>query len=221
MYTLLIEDNIALAQTVTRYLAREDIQCLLRTDGEDGYIEAVHGNYDVIILDIELPTMNGIDICRRLRSEWKSTPIIMLTSRGTQDDIIAGLDYGADDYLQKPCDYRELVARIRALGRRNHTQKGTEIIEVWNLKINEQEHSVSLGNTNIDLSKREYELLIYFAQNAGKIISKSELAEKIWWNYDVFDNQKVIEVYIGYLRKKIPGCIETKKWFGYTLNTTL
>ncbi len=88
MHTLLIEDNISLAQTVTRYLANEDITCTLRTDGEEGYIEAVNGNYDVIILDIELPTMNGIEVCRKLRSAGKSTPIIMLTSRGTQEDII-------------------------------------------------------------------------------------------------------------------------------------
>lgn len=221
MYTLLIEDNIALAQTVTRYLANEDITCTLRTDGEEGYMEAANGNYDVIILDIELPTMNGIEVCRKLRSAGKSTPIIMLTSRGTQDDIVSWLDYGADDYLAKPCDYRELVARIRALGRRNHTQKGTEMIEIGWLKIDEQKHIVSIDDRHIELSKREYELLLYFGQNAGRIISKSELAEKIWWNYDDFKDQKVIEVYIGYLRKKIPNCIETKKWYGYTLNTSL
>ena len=123
MHTLLIEDNIALAQTVVRYLATHDIPCTLRTDGKEGYMEAVNGNYDVIILDIELPGMDGIEICRRLRSEGKSTPIIMLTSRGTQDDVVSGLDYGADDYLAKPCDYRELVARIRALARRNQNHK--------------------------------------------------------------------------------------------------
>ena len=105
-------------------------------------MEAMNNNYDVIILDIELPGMDGIEICRRLRKEGKSTPIIMLTSRGTQSDIIAGLDYGADDYLSKPCDYRELVARIRALGRRNHTQKSTEKIEIGNLSIDEENHTV-------------------------------------------------------------------------------
>ena len=123
MHTLLIEDNIALAQTVVRYLANEDISCTLRTDGKDGYMEAMNNNYDVTILDIELPGMDGIEICRRLRKEGKSTPIIMLTSRGTQDDVVTGLDYGADDYLAKPCDYRELVARIRALARRNQNHK--------------------------------------------------------------------------------------------------
>lgn len=115
MRVLLIEDTILLAQTVTRYLASADISCTLRTDGESGYLEAVSGNYDAIILDIALPKMDGIEVCRRLRAESITTPIIMLTSRSTQDDIIAGLDYGADDYMVKPCDYRELVARIRAL----------------------------------------------------------------------------------------------------------
>lgn len=135
MHTLLIEDNIALAQTVTRYLASQDIPCTLRTDGKEGYQEAINNNYDVIILDIELPGMDGIEICRRLRSEGKNTPIIMLTSRATQEDIVSGLDYGADDYLPKPADYRELVARIRALSRRNFTEKGTERIAIGNLEI--------------------------------------------------------------------------------------
>lgn len=142
MNTLLIEDNIALAQTVTRYLAGQDIPCTLRTDGKEGYQEAINNNYDVIILDIELPGMDGIEICRRLRSEGKNTPIIMLTSRGTQEDIVNGLDYGADDYLPKPADYRELVARIRALSRRNYTEKSTEKITIGNLEIDQGNHSV-------------------------------------------------------------------------------
>ncbi len=221
MYTLLVEDNIALAQTVTRYLANEEISCTLRTDGQAWYMEAINNNYDVIILDIELPGMDGIEICRRLRKEGKSTPIIMLTSRGTQSDIIAGLDYGADDYLSKPCDYRELVARIRALWRRNHTQKSTEKIEIGNLSIDEENHTVFWEWEAKNLSKREYELLLYFAQNDGKILSKTELAEKVWGMYDVWGDVKVVEVYIGYLRKKInPNIIETRKWIGYILSAT-
>jgi DNA-binding response OmpR family regulator len=221
MHILLIEDNIALAQTVTRYLAGQDIQSTLRTIGTDGYMEAVNNNYDVIILDIELPGMDGIEICRRLRVEGKNTPIIMLTSRGTGEDIVKGLDYGADDYLTKPCDYRELVARIRALGRRNMDQKSTEKIEVWGLSIDLSEHGVKYNGNTIDFSKREFELLVYFAQNHEKIITKSELAEKIWGIYDVWDDQKVVEVYIGYLRKKIPNCIETRKWYGYCLSKSI
>ena len=221
MNVLLIEDTIALAQTVTRYLAGEDIQCTLRTIGTEGYMEAVNNNYNVIILDIELPGMDGIEICRRLRSEWKSTPIIMLTSRGAQDDIVKWLDYGADDYLSKPCDYRELVARIRALGRRNMDQKSTEKIRIGKLQIDIPSHVVVYADSVIDLSKREYELLLYFAQNHEKIITKTEVAEKIWWIYDAWKNQKVIEVYIGYLRKKIPGIIETHKWYGYCLSKNI
>ncbi len=221
MHILLIEDNIALAQTVTRYLAGEDIQCTLRTIGTEGYMEAVNNNYDVIILDIELSGMDGIEICRRLRSEWKTTPIIMLTSRGAQDDIVKWLDYGADDYLSKPCDYRELVARIRALGRRNMDQKSTEKIEIGKLQIDLSSHVVIYEGSMINLSKREYELLIYFAQNHEKIITKTELAEKIWRIYDAWGNQKVIEVYIWYLRKKIPGIIETHKWYGYCLSKNI
>lgn len=218
MHTLLIEDNVALAQTVTRYLSNADITCTLRTEGTQWYMEAINNNYDVIILDIELPGMDGIEICRRLRKEGKNTPIIMLTSRNTQDDIIKGLDYGADDYLGKPCDYRELVARIRSLSRRNHTHKWTETIELWWLVINESEHTVHYHKKLVDLSKREYELLLYFAQNHEKTISKAELAERIWWIYDSFADQKIVEVYIGYLRKKLgTHIIETRKGLGYAL----
>lgn len=219
MHTLLIEDNITLAQTVTRYLASQDITCTLRTDGIEWYTEAVQNNYDVIILDIELPNMNGIEVCRKLRAEGKSTPIIMLTSRATGDDIVAWLDYGADDYLVKPCDYRELTSRIRALARRNNNQKSTEIIEIGKLRINQENHEVTYRESNIDLSKREYELLLYFMQNSPRILPKTELAEKIWWIYDAWADQKVVEVYIGYLRKKLwTQIIETHKWIGYSLS---
>lgn len=219
MRILLIEDNIALAQTVTRYLAGQDITCTLRTDWVEWYTEAVQNNYDVIVLDIELPSMNGIEVCRRLRAEWKSTPIIMLTSRATQDDIIAGLDYGADDYLIKPCDYRELTSRIRALARRNNNQKSTETIKIGKLSINQENHEVIYNQSRIDLPKREYELLLYFMQNYPRILPKTELGEKVWWIYDAWEDQKVVEVYIGYLRKKLwTKTIETHKWIGYSLN---
>lgn len=217
MHTLLIEDTIALAQTVVRYLANEDISCTLRTDGETGYTEAINGNYDVIILDISLPKMSGIDVCRKLRSEGNTTPIIMLTSRSTQEDIVAGLDYGADDYLTKPCDYRELVARIRALARRGQSNKSTENIKVGKLEIDPLHKIVHFDGKEIHFSKREFSLLLYFATHRGYHISRNELLEKIWGIYDNFDEGKVLEVYIGYLRKKIPGIIQTRKGYGYSI----
>lgn len=217
MHTLLIEDTVALAQTVVRYLANEDIACTLRTDGESGYIEAIQGNYDVIILDISLPKMSGIDVCRKLRAEGNTTPIIMLTSQATQEDIVAGLDYGADDYLTKPCDYRELVARIRALGRRGQSNKSTETIKIGKLEIDAQHRMVYFAGQEIHFSKKEFALLHYFATHRGYHIPKSELMEKVWGIYDNFEEGKVVEVYIGYLRKKIPGIIETRKGYGYTI----
>lgn len=218
MHTLLIEDTIPLAQTVVRYLANEDINCTLRTDGESGYSEAVNGNYDVIILDIALPKMDGIEVCRRLRAEGKTTPIIMLTSRSTQDDIVTGLDYGADDYMTKPADYRELVARVRALARREQSNKSTELIKAGKLEIDPANQLVRYDGKEIDFSKREYALLSYFATHEGHTIPKSELLEKVWGIYDSWQEGKVVEVYIGYLRKKIPGIIETRKGHGYILN---
>lgn len=217
MHTLLIEDTIALAQTVVRYLANEDIGCTLRTDGESGYIEAINGNYDVIILDIALPKMSGIDVCRKLLAEWNTTPIIMLTSRSTQEDIVAGLDYGADDYMTKPCDYRELVARIRALARRGQSNKSTENIKVGKLEIDPFHKMVYFDGNEIHFSKKEFALLCYFATHRGYYISKAELLEKVWGVYDNFEEGKVVEVYIGYLRKKIPDIIQTRKGYGYMI----
>lgn len=218
MQILLIEDTLALAQTIVRYFANEDITCTLRTDGESGYIEAVGGKYDVIILDISLPKMNGIDVCRKLRTEGNTTPIIMLTSRATQEDIVAGLDYGADDYMTKPCDYRELVARVRALARRGHSSKSTETIKIGKLEIDAQHRMVFFGGKEVHFSKKEFALLLYFATHRGYYIPKSELLEKVWGVYDDFEEIKVVEVYIGYLRKKIPDIVQTRKGYGYMIN---
>lgn len=221
MRTLLIEDTLPLAQTLIRYLANESIMTTLRTDGESGYLEAVSGNYDVIILDISLPHMDGITLCRKLRQEGNTTPIILLTSRSTQDDIISGLNFWADDYLTKPCDYRELVARIRALARRGQSNKSTEHIQIGSLSIDPANQSVYYDKQEISLSKREYDLLLYFATHEGYTIPKSELLEKVWGIYDPWESGKVVEVYIGYLRKKIPGIIETRKGHGYCINSNI
>lgn len=218
MHVLLIEDTVALAQTVVRFFAGEDITCTLRIDGESGYIEAINGNFDAIILDISLPRMSGIDVCRNLRKEGNTTPILMLTSRSTQEDIIAWLNYWADDYMVKPCDYNELVARTRALTRRTHTNKSTENIKIWKLEIDPLHKIVHFDGKEVHLSKREFSLLTYFATHKGYIISKNELLEKVWGIYDNFEEGKVVEVYIGYLRKKIPGIINTRKWYGYMIN---
>ena len=142
----------------------------------------------------------------------------MLTSRSTQEDIVAGLDYGADDYLTKPCDYRELVARIRALGRRGQSNKSTELIKIGKLEIDPQLKIVYFDKKEVRFSKKEFALLHYFATHLGYPISKAELLEKVWGIYDNFEEGKVAEVYIGYLRKKIPGIITTRKGYGYSLN---
>lgn len=226
MHALLIEDTIALAQTVVRYLANEDISCTLRTDGESGYLEAIGGSYDVIILDISLPKMNGIDVCRKLRAEGNTTPILMLTSRSTQEDIVMGLDYGADDYITKPCDYRELSARVRALGRRGMSNKSTELIKIGKLEIDPLHKYVTYDGKDIHFSKREFALLHYFATHRGYFIPRDELLEKIWGIYDDLskDNNKgkVLEVYIGYLRKKINhDVVVTRKGYGYQIGDML
>lgn len=162
--------------------------------------------------------MNGIDVCRKLRAEGNTTPIIMLTSRSTQEDIVAGLDYGADDYMTKPCDYRELVARVRALARRGHSSKSTETIKIGKLEIDAQHRMVFFDGKEVHFSKKEFALLLYFATHRGYYIPKSELLEKVWGVYDDFEEIKVVEVYIGYLRKKIPDIVQTRKGYGYMIN---
>lgn len=218
MNILLIEDNISLSQTVTRYLASHDISCTLRMDWISGYTEAIHGSYDVIVLDIGLPGMDGIEICRKLRKEGRMTPIIMLTSRNTKNDIITWLDFWADDYLWKPCDYGELVARIKALSRREMEDKNTEFLSHGQLLLDLKNHTALLSEKIIELSRRENELLVYFLRNKSQIITKTELMEKVWKNYDWFADHKVVEVYIWYLRKKIPNIILTEKGYWYRLN---
>jgi DNA-binding response OmpR family regulator len=219
MKLLLIEDNIELAQKIVRYLSGNMMTCVLREDGQSGYQEAVMNNYNVILLDIEIPVMNGLLVCKRLREEGSTIPIIMLTSRGREEDIIEWLNSGADDYLGKPFDYGELVARIQALARRNMSTKSTTKIILWDLTIDQEKQMIEYRWKNYVFSRRAYDLLLYLAQNHTRVIPKDELAEEVWWIYDLWEEQKVVEMYISYIRKRLwRDIIQTSKWIGYILN---
>ncbi|MDA9129271.1 response regulator transcription factor [Candidatus Gracilibacteria bacterium] len=217
MKILIIEDTQELATTLVRFLSAKGIQADMSLTGEDGLYKASTKYYDAVILDINLPGKNGIDVCRELRAKEKDVPIIMLTSRSSKDDIIAGLDAGADDYLAKPFDYDILIARIEALTRRNLKNKSTHHLIIGEYEINLEKAEVQKGETSIHLSSLEFELLKYFAQNKNKIINRQELYEKVWGEFEGdFMFSKTVDVYIGYLRKKLGReIIETRKGHGY------
>jgi len=218
MKILLIEDNEILSRNMVRFFALKDIHVDVAFDWIDGYYKAKSSYYDAIILDISLPSMDWLEICKNLRNDGKIVPIIILTSRWTKKDIITGLDVWADDYLVKPFDYDELIARINSLTRRHLKNKSDKII-VWDYTIDLEKVEVLNGNRDIKLSNLEFKLFTYLAQNKWKAISRRELYEKVWWEFDWdFMFSKTVEVYIWYLRKKLNReLIETIKWVWYII----
>ncbi|MDD2871165.1 MAG: response regulator transcription factor [Candidatus Gracilibacteria bacterium] len=220
MKVLIIEDNEILSRNLVRYLSLKDIQSEVSFDGVEGLHKASINFYDVVILDINLPQMDGMEVCKNIREKGKDVPIIMLTSRSAKSDIIEGLNLGADDYLSKPFDYDELVARIKTLSRRNLKNKSNTKIVVGDFVIDLEEIQVYKGDEKISLSNLEFNLFKYLAQNKGRVVSRQELYEHVWGEFDgdlMFS--KTVDVYIGYLRKKLgKDILETKKGFGYIIN---
>jgi len=219
MRVLVIEDNEILSRNLVRYLSLRNIFTDCSYDGKDWLYKASTKYYDVIILDINLPSMDWLEICRKLREKAKDVSIIMLTSRWTSDDIVSWLDSGADDYLVKPFEYSELLARMSAITRRRNINKSNTIITIWEIELNIQQVEVKKWWKIISLSKLEYDLFKYLAQNKWVALSRQDIYEKVWWEYDWdFLFSKTIDVYIWYLRKKLwKDLIETKKWFWFLI----
>lgn len=223
MKILIVEDTQELAVNLTRYLSIKGIQSEIAFDGKDAVHKAATKYYDAIILDINLPEKDGIEVCKDLRKREKDVPIIMLTSRSSKQDIILGLEAGADDYLTKPFDYDILIARVEALTRRNLKNKSTSILTFPGYEIDLEK--VEVKNIQswevIHLSHLEFELLKYFAQNKDKAIDRKELYEKVWGEFEGdFMFSKTVDVYIWYLRKKIHrDVVETKKGFWYIMHS--
>lgn len=219
MKILVIEDNEILSRNLVRYLSSRDIFTELSLDWKDWLNKALTKYFDVIILDINLPFINWIDLCKKIREKWKDVSIIMLTSMWTSDDIVLWLDVWADDYLVKPFEYSELLARINAIVRRKNINKSNTIINIWNIELDLQQVQVKKEGKIIQLSKLEYELFKYLAQNRWVPLSRQDIYWKVWWEDDVdFLFSKTIDVYIWYLRKKLwKDLIETKKWFWFLI----
>lgn len=222
MRLLIVEDESRLAASLKKGLELERYTVDLAADGIVGFDLAVDGDYDLIILDLMLPGLDGLEICRRLRRQQISTPILMLTARGDIRDRITGLDSGADDYLPKPFSFEELLARIRALARRPR-RLNTEILSFGDLKFNLQTYEVSRAGHSLTLSRREFSLLEYFLRHPRQILTKDQIIAHVW-NYDSDILPNTVEVFIKKLRAKInfpklPPLIQTVRGFGYRLDS--
>lgn len=220
MRILIVEDEKALANTLKKGLSEEGYSPDVAFDGEEGSFMAETEPYDLLILDIMLPKMDGISILRKLRKEGIKTPVLMLTAKDTIADKIKGLDTGADDYLTKPFDFEELLARVRALLRRKGEVKSA-IIAVGDLELDTASHQVKRGGKDIPLSAREYALLEYLAYNKGKVVTRTDISEHIY-DYDFDLDSNIIDVYINFLRNKIDKgsdkkLIQTVRGAGYIL----
>jgi DNA-binding response OmpR family regulator len=219
---LLIEDDAKISNLVKELLEEENYIVDQVFDGETGFFKALEEQYNLILLDIMLPKMNGFKVCSKIRSVGNQTPILMLTAKSGEYDLEEGLDTGADDYLKKPFSSIELKARVRALLRRNKNSGNTLIDE--DLKIDLEARSVTFKDTEIGLSEREFDLLTNLIENTGSVISKQELLEEVWDNiYPKEEELNNVEVYIGYLRKKLKPYkvdekIKTVRGFGYRWN---
>ncbi len=220
MRILLVEDEPDVSRMLAKGLREQSYAVDTADDGDVAIYQTQMNDYDLIILDVMLPGKNGFEVCSELRRADSPVPVLMLTARDDVQDRIAGLDSGADDYLIKPFDFHELLARVRALLRRGHTLV-PEVIEVADLKINTQAHEVWRAATAVELTAKEYALLEFMARRSGQVVSRSEIASHVWdENFDPFSN--LIEVYIQRLRRKIddgrePKLIRTLRGEGYKL----
>ncbi len=210
MRVLLIEDEPKTLQSLRQGMEENGWTVNTAMDGLMGLRLAIQGDYDVIVSDITMPGLSGLELCQKLRAEQKSTPILLLTALSHTDDKVAGLDAGADDYLAKPFELKELLARVKALSRRNTTTLKVEnILRFQDLEQDLDAKTVKRSGQVILLTPREFALLEFFLRNPGKVLSKIEIAEKVWdMNFDTGTN--VIEVYVNYLRNKIDKGFDVK-----------
>lgn len=207
---LLLEDEINLGNSLKRGLEEEGYEVDLAVNGKDGLTKSFTKNYDVIISDIILPELSGLDFCKQYRQQNVQTPILLLTALGTTDDKLKGFDVGADDYLTKPFAFKELVARIKVMLKRNgEVPSDTNLLQVGGLIVNLESKTVKRGGSEIILTAKEFDLIKYLIINKNKVISKKEIAEKVWGiRFDTGTNS--IEVYVNHLRNKIDKDFDMK-----------
>ncbi|MEN9909948.1 MAG: hypothetical protein RLZZ540_3107 [Bacteroidota bacterium] len=224
MKLLIVEDEPNLLSIIRKGLSEKNNEVSVALDGTTALEMILNYNFDVVILDIMLPDINGIEICRRLRAAKNFVPILLLTALGTTENIVTGLNSGADDYLVKPFKFSELEARIAALARRaNQEHKPNDLIQIDDLEIDTRAKSVKRNGETIQLTAKEFKLLYYLAKNAETILSREKILDNVWdINFDM--NTNVVDVYINYLRNKIDKpyqnkLIHTIKGLGYIIKS--
>lgn len=225
MHILLVEDDAGLASALVRILSADGHVVDHVPDGAEGLMQASTEDYDVLVLDVMLPSLDGFGIVRRLRSDGDGVPILMLTARDAVADRVTGLDSGADDYLVKPFAPVELLARVRALGRRTPGRgSDDDILRVGDLELDLRTHAASRGGLRIELTAKEFTLLEALMRHPGQVMTRSQLLDRVW-NYDVLTDSNVVDIYIHYIRNKIDKgfdekLIRTVRGVGYSLRTS-
>lgn len=222
MKILVIEDEQSVSSFIRKGLEEQGYEVTQAFDGTTGLRAVIQQKFDLVILDIILPGMNGLEVCKNLRERGETAvPILMLTALGATEDVVSGLDAGADDYLGKPFKFKELLARVRALTRRKNLSSATKQLQVADLEMDLDSKMVSRGDKPIKLTAKEFNLLEYLIRNKGRVVSRVDILENVWEvNFDMGTN--VIDVYVNYLRNKVdknfsPKLIHTVVGMGYVL----
>jgi heavy metal response regulator len=208
MRLLVVEDEKKVASFIKKGLEEEGYAVDLAADGETGLMMGLDGVHNLIILDVNLPRMDGLSVLQELRKKKVTTPVLLLTVKATIEDKVLGLDSGADDYLTKPFAFQELLARVRALLRRR-AEADSPLLQVADLALDPATRFVSRGDEKIELTAKEFALLAYFMRNPGRVLTRTMIAEHVW-DYDFDPMTNVIDVYVNYLRKKIDAGREAK-----------
>lgn len=221
MRILVVDDEPALRDSVARSLRFEGYIVVTAPDGVEALEKLAEVRPDAAVVDVMMPRMDGLELCRRIRAADDRTPVLMLTARDAVGDRVLGLDAGADDYLVKPFAYEELLARLRALLRRSDGPAGEAVVAVGDLRLDPGSWEVTRGDREITLTRTEFNLLEYFMRNPGQVLTRGQLYEEVWgWNLD--DSSNSLDVYIGYLRRKLeadgePRMVHTVRGVGYML----
>jgi DNA-binding response OmpR family regulator len=221
MYVLVVEDERRLAQLVRRVLEEEGHTVDVAYDGEEGLQMALEGTHDVIVLDIMLPEINGLDVCKSIRANRVDTPVLLLTALDSVDDRVRGLDAGADDYLPKPFAFQELMARLRALSRRRVQPRDPQELNVDDLTLDLRRRRAQRDGRTIELSPKEFSLLEFLMRNQGRVVTRTQILDHLW-GYDFATDSNLVDVYVAYLRRKVDKdtsnkLIRTVRGVGYAL----